>query len=51
MARMPKGKSDPNVVITQVTLEDAPGAHETFRSQQDECIRVVMRLNLTIEAT
>ena len=44
--RITKGEIDPSFLVTHRTrLEDAPRMYETFRSKQDECIKVVMKPN------
>ncbi len=46
LERIQKGEIDPTFVIThRLRLEDAPGAYETFKNKQDECIKVVMSPN------
>ncbi|MGH9627945.1 MAG: glutathione-dependent formaldehyde dehydrogenase, partial [Bryobacteraceae bacterium] len=44
LERVTKGEIDPSFVIThRLRLEDAPGAYETFKNKEDQCIKVVMR--------
>ena len=40
------GKIDPSFIIThRISLSEAPKAYDTFRNNQDECIKVVMKPN------
>ena len=40
------GKIDPSFVIThRLSLADAPNGYDTFRNNQNECIKVVMTTN------
>jgi threonine dehydrogenase-like Zn-dependent dehydrogenase len=44
LERVEKGEIDLSRVIThRLSLEDAPGAYQTFRDKQDSCIKVVMK--------
>jgi threonine dehydrogenase-like Zn-dependent dehydrogenase len=40
------GKIDPSFVIThRIDISEAPNAYDTFRNNQDECIKVVIKTN------
>jgi threonine dehydrogenase-like Zn-dependent dehydrogenase len=42
-----EGRIDPSFVIThRIALEDAASAYDTFKTQKDECIKVVMKPHL-----
>jgi threonine dehydrogenase-like Zn-dependent dehydrogenase len=44
LQKVEAGAIDPSFVIThRLTLDDAPGAYETFRDKQDGCIKVVLK--------
>jgi len=44
LQKIEAGEIDPSFVIThRLTLDDAPGAYETFRDKQDGCIKVVLK--------
>ncbi|MCC7127002.1 MAG: glutathione-dependent formaldehyde dehydrogenase [Acidobacteria bacterium] len=44
MDRIQTGAIDPSFVIShRLSLDEAPGAYETFRDKQDDCTKVVMR--------
>ena len=43
-----QGKVDPSFVVThRMSLEDAPQAYKQFRDKQDECIKIVLKPNMT----
>ncbi len=38
------GRIDPTFVITdRLPLDQAPGAYETFKNKQDDCVKVVLK--------
>ncbi|MEI6351712.1 MAG: zinc-dependent alcohol dehydrogenase [Verrucomicrobiota bacterium] len=42
--RIEQGEIDPRFIIThRINLSDGPEAYETFRSNKDECVKVVMK--------
>ena len=44
LQKVEAGEIDPSFVIThRLTLDDAPGAYQTFRDKQDGCIKVVLK--------
>ena len=44
MERIEKGEIDPSFVIThRASLEDGPDLYQTFRDNQDGCIKVVLK--------
>ena len=44
LRRIENGEIDPSFVIThRVTLDDAPAMYHTFKHEQDDCIKVVMK--------
>ncbi len=41
------GDIDPSYIIThRLSLEDAPGAYQTFKDKKDDCIKVVLQPNV-----
>jgi threonine dehydrogenase-like Zn-dependent dehydrogenase len=44
LERIDRGEIDPSFVIThRLGLDEAPGAYETFKNKQDECIKVILK--------
>jgi threonine dehydrogenase-like Zn-dependent dehydrogenase len=43
LERVQKGEIDPSFVIThRLSLDEAPGAYQTFRDKEQQCIKVVL---------
>jgi threonine dehydrogenase-like Zn-dependent dehydrogenase len=50
LERIRKGEIDPTFIIThRLPLEQAPQAYRTFRDKQDECIKVVLKPQESIQ--
>jgi len=46
LERIRKGEIDPSFVITHhMGLDEAPQGYSTFRSKQDDCLKIVLRPN------
>ena len=50
LEKIQNGEIDPSLVIThRLSLEDAPGAYETFLNKQDGCIKVGLKPHQTYQ--